>query len=650
MLPAPLPPAASAGILTLPAPPLPAAQRLEVEEALRLIEAAYNEIDSYRAHLVLAHRFLFFAETERAMGTVAFLKPGHLRRDITDPMPRTEVVTGGFLRILDLASGNVEEHATADWERLEDLHVPGISAVGGWSDSFVVSEEIGVIVVSPEGQLYGLKLVPLPETEAARRWASITLRLSQRRWFPADHVVLEHHDGNTIEISLENVVLNPGLKPVDFELPAPAATPEVELILPGAPRDAVVSGGSHRAKLYWNAPTSGGVPTSYVIQIGLYPGTAEQAVIDTSGPATAADLPWLPGGPYYLRVLATNAAGTSAPSNELRVEGEPQPFDADVARPAYRGGGPRVLFDEAHFNFFTTSGDGEPLVELLRNDGYRVTTNQEPFRRGTLDDHDILVVANAYGFPLEEWRERGHDWWKWSPESAVATFTEEEADAVREWVRDGGSLLLAAGNAPWAAAASSLASRFGVEMRNVDTRDASSPPQDEDFGPRHMMFFSDVVLLARQRDPQARGPAFGRLASEHPILRGRDETERIWGVHSYESQSLVGPDGSIALLTLPETATDWWRASPGAEWQSRPAAGRAHAVALRFGAGRVVVLGDAGMLMARSRRFGSIATAMGMAWPEDFTGVPDVPEEYAKVPSNRQFTLNVMHWLSGVLQ
>ena len=41
---------------------------------------------------------------------------------------------------------------------------------------------------------------------------------------------------------------------------------------------------------------------------------------------------------------------------------------------------------------------------------------------------------------------------------------------------------------------------------------------------------------------------------------------------------------------------------------------------------------------------------MGMAWPEDFTGVPDFPEEYAKVPSNRQFTLNVMHWLSGVLQ
>jgi hypothetical protein len=61
------------------------------------------------------------------------------------------------------------------------------------------------------------------------------------------------------------------------------------------------------------------------------------------------------------------------------------------------------------------------------------------------------------------------------------------------------------------------------------------------------------------------------------------------------------------------------------------AAGRAQGLALEVGAGRVVVLGDAGMLRAQRERNGN---QVGM-------NVPGY--------DNRQLALNIMHWLSRIL-
>ncbi|MGH9968159.1 MAG: hypothetical protein ACREBG_10060 [Pyrinomonadaceae bacterium] len=58
------------------------------------------------------------------------------------------------------------------------------------------------------------------------------------------------------------------------------------------------------------------------------------------------------------------------------------------------------------------------------------------------------------------------------------------------------------------------------------------------------------------------------------------------------------------------------------------AAGRAQALALPFGAGRVVVFGEAAMLTAQNVNF-------GMNYP----GTDD-----------RQLALNVLHWLTGLLK
>ena len=57
------------------------------------------------------------------------------------------------------------------------------------------------------------------------------------------------------------------------------------------------------------------------------------------------------------------AAGQQIPDPE---------FNTTVAQPAYKKSYPRVVFDEAHNNFHTTTGRYKPFVDLISSDGYNV--------------------------------------------------------------------------------------------------------------------------------------------------------------------------------------------------------------------------------------------------------------------------------------
>jgi hypothetical protein len=66
--------------------------------------------------------------------------------------------------------------------------------------------------------------------------------------------------------------------------------------------------------------------------------------------------------------------------------------------------------------------------------------------------------------------------------------------------------------------------------------------------------------------------------------------------------------------------------------------GRAQGLALRFGKGRVVMMGEAAMFSAQVVRFEEDGK------PQEFKMGMNVPGS-----DDRQFLLNVMHWLSGLL-
>lgn len=274
-------------------------------------------------------------------------------------------------------------------------------------------------------------------------------------------------------------------------------------------------------------------------------------------------------------------------------------FNTSVENPAYKKDGPRVMFDEAHHNFHTTEGRYKPFVDILMADGYRVIRNREPFNKTKLSSFKILVISNALG--AEEDDEEGAD---------KSAFTDEEIQAVHDWVKGGGALLLIADHAPFGGAAAALAGRFGVEMSKGYTFDEQNAVAGT---PSQLIFSRENKLLAA-----------------HSIAEGRNENERINLLRSFTGQSLKGPEDSVAILKLADTATD--RPTYNSQ-TSTSAAGRAQAIALKFGKGRVMVQGEAAMLSAQ------------VSGPENRRMGMNVPGN-----DNKQYLLNVVHWLSGILK
>jgi hypothetical protein len=276
-------------------------------------------------------------------------------------------------------------------------------------------------------------------------------------------------------------------------------------------------------------------------------------------------------------------------------------FNTAVTNAAYKKNGPKVLFDQAHHNFHTASGRYKPFADLITNDGYRITPNQDKFARATLKGFDILVIANAMGAEQMD-----------TPEASYAAFSPEECDAVRDWVKAGGKLLLIADHAPIGSANQTLADRFGVNMSKMFTLDRENYLKDSQN--------PGFIVYTRES---------GRLA-DTAITRGRNDSERINKVVAFTGQSLKGPADAVVFMKLADTAQD---ALPGTNPNPVSAAGRAQGIALKFGKGRVIVMGEAAMLSAQLA--GANKRPFGM-------NVPGI--------DNRQLALNLMHWLSGILK
>jgi len=132
------------------------------------------------------------------------------------------------------------------------------------------------------------------------------------------------------------------------------------------------------------------------------------------------------------------------------------------------------------------------------------------------------------------------------------------------------------------------------------------------------------------------------LLGDSPIVRGRNEAERVRRVVAFTGQSLSIPSGAIALLKLAPSALDVdseagiraamsGQASPDVHTVQD----RAQAVVLRVDKGRIAVFGEAALFSAqRLKRAGQPDFRFGMNAPGN---------------DDKQLALNVLHWLSGVL-
>lgn len=267
---------------------------------------------------------------------------------------------------------------------------------------------------------------------------------------------------------------------------------------------------------------------------------------------------------------------------------------------------PVVVFDHAHGNTSTIDYPGRywPFAKLMRADGYDVRALTQALSPQALSDADVLVIVNASGATtpqafginlpqLEDSKRSRSD----------PAFTSREIEVVRDWVRNGGSLLLIADHAPMGAASAGMAAAFGVTMYTgfVEVPDEVSDP----------------LLFSREN---------GRLGN-HPIIDGIYPDSRIARIMTFTGQSLRGPDDASILLKLPEHAIEYIPTGIQGRFDSLDA-GPAQGLAADYGQGRVVVLGEAAMLTAQVYN----REPFGMNQPGN---------------DNKQFALNVLHWLIG---
>ena len=275
-------------------------------------------------------------------------------------------------------------------------------------------------------------------------------------------------------------------------------------------------------------------------------------------------------------------------------------FNPVLRSPAYPiGQGPRVVVDEAHHNFHTIQGRYASFAKLLRLDGYQVSSSTMRFSGESLAGIDVLVIANAL-------HESNQNSWVLPTPSA---FEPDEIQSVVAWVRKGGRLLLIADHMPFPGAAEALGRELGFRFGNGYAR-----------GPKQGIFRVSEGLL-----------------KQHPILDGRHSGESISAVRTFTGQAFKAVADVQPLLVfgkghemlLPQRAGRFDENTERVD-----VSGWYHAATRRLGEGRVLVFGEAALFSAQVS--GGDKRPMGLNAPG--------------AEQNQQLCLNVMHWLTGLLE
>lgn len=304
-----------------------------------------------------------------------------------------------------------------------------------------------------------------------------------------------------------------------------------------------------------------------------------------------------------MKLLACVALLLSASLPCLAQQVADRDFAPKVSPPAFaEGKGPVVCLDEAHHNFHTLDGRFHAFGALLRRDGYTVVPSRAAFDATALSACAVLVIANAQPSDAD---------WNDYPQPTPSAFAPAEITAVREWVQDGGRLLLIADHMPLAGAALALAAAFDVE------------------------FTDGFAFAGGDAESKAKPTLFrgedGTLAG-HAIVRGRSARERITQMRSFTGQAFRAP-GAQPLMVLP---AGFISLHPAKAWAFDAATRRVdvggwlQGAVKDVGKGRAAFFGEAAMFSAQLA--GAQRAPMGMNAPG--------------AEQNAQFALNLMHWLA----
>lgn len=272
-------------------------------------------------------------------------------------------------------------------------------------------------------------------------------------------------------------------------------------------------------------------------------------------------------------------------------------FRVEVTKPMFQNqNGPKVLIDEAHNNLHRKESGLYTLTRMMEEDGATVSSNVDAFDAELLNQYDLLIIVNAlHDSNVRNWQN-----------PCPSAFTANEIKALEKYVRNGGSLLLVADHMPCGGAVQELASRFDVRWSN------SFAMRNGNKWPPSTFQRSDTTLL------------------DSPVTTNSSYGCKVASISSFTGSAFKLPESAQPFLVfdnshrilMPDIA---WKFSNKTKNES--ALGWFQGACLKYGTGKIVLLGEAAMITAQLNN----RTAIGM-------NSPDAPE-------NGQLALNIFRYL-----
>ncbi|WP_218352258.1 DUF4350 domain-containing protein [Alteromonas lipotrueiana] len=268
--------------------------------------------------------------------------------------------------------------------------------------------------------------------------------------------------------------------------------------------------------------------------------------------------------------------------------------------------GPIVSIDEAHNNFLTKDGRYKPFAQVLKSDGFRVSSNTKKISEKQLKNVDILVIANA----LDRYRE------DWLPPFGEA-LNQNEVEVLKSWILQGGSLFLVADHTPFPKVINNLTLALGFQFINGHVGNITFSRLNHSL--------SEHVTTYKSESTQEEQPvflqSFGQVSSD------------IQQVRSFGGSAFKAPENAVSLLNLGPGVS---ATAPEIPFQVEPDTPRvsmkgwSQGAVLKLGKGRVAVFSE-GMMFSSQ-----LITSTGKK-----LGLRSVGAE-----QNEEFLLNIMRWLA----
>ena len=277
-------------------------------------------------------------------------------------------------------------------------------------------------------------------------------------------------------------------------------------------------------------------------------------------------------------------------------------FTFNLSEPVYSfNKGPVIYIDEFHNNDMSLNNRMFPLIEVLKNDGYRIKPFNESISNSALENASILVIIGAL-------HKTNVNNWKLPTPSA---FSEDEINALFHWIMEGGNLLLVADHMPFPGAVEKLSSRLGVEWYNG--------------------FVIDSINWGMSTFSKRNG-----TLKNHSLLNGRYLEEHVnWVVTYYGSGFKLKDSTIIGLFSFDNPDIVSYQTQEAWKMNSNtptiPSDHLFQAAVMKRGKGRVALLGEASLFSAQF--VGKDRKPVGINYPNK--------------NQNLQFVLNLFHWLSG---